>query len=86
MLLGILVYIAFKWIRAVRSGEWDTSNLLNLFRYESYHAMYPGYHARMFILSEEEVGVLAEAGYHPVQPYSYVSKDEFSENFPHTRP
>lgn len=86
MFLGIALYIGFKWFRAVTSGQWDTSNVLNLLRYESYHAMYPGNHANMYVLEEKHLDALHQAGFEDlIRPYRYVTGDEFSDHFPYTR-
>jgi hypothetical protein len=86
MFLGILFYLGFKWYRAYTSGTWDKSNLMNLFRYEAYHGMYPGQHAKMVILTDEQYEVLAANGQDELNyPYGYVGGDEFSDHFPNSR-
>lgn len=85
-ILGLFAFIGYGAYRAVGSDGWDDSNVLNWLRLLSHCIMHPEDFARMFYLTEEQEDLIVKAGQSPERPFDYISKDEFSENFPYTRP
>lgn len=82
---GMLFVAAFGCWRAVRSEGWDDSNILNWLRMFSLICIHPVVFVDLYRLTTEERNTLIEAGFDPVEPFSFIRKDEFSENFPNTR-
>ena len=75
---GWLSLIGYGCIRAVNSNGWDDSNALNWIRLFSHTILHPEDFGRMWYV---------DAHFEPrKRPFSYISKDEFSENFPDARP
>lgn len=70
---GILALIGYGCYRAVNSDGWDDSNMLNWIRLFSHIVMHPEDFAKMRYADGSN-------------PFPYLSKDEFSENFPSSRP
>jgi len=85
-LLGLLFFIGYGAYRAVGSDGWDDSNILNWLRLLSHVIMHPEDFARMFYLTLEQEDMIVMSGQNPERPFDYINKDEFSENFPYTRP
>lgn len=89
-LLGILSFVGYGAYRALNSDGWDDSNLLNWLRLLSHVYIHPEDFGRMYYLdqmSEDIVrsgGVVSEKSLKRV--FGYISKDEFAENFPESRP
>lgn len=82
--LGLIGYGAY---RGTKSDGWDDSNPLNWIRLFSHVVVHPEDFARMYYLNAEEMRVFKETfGIEPVSPFPYISKDEFAENFPQSRP
>ena len=84
---GILALIGYGCYRAVNSDGWDDSNMLNWIRLFSHIVMHPEDFTHMYYLDEAELFSLRQKfGYPPSQPFPYLGNDEFSENFPESRP
>jgi hypothetical protein len=85
---GWLSLIGYGCYRAVNSDGWDDSNMLNWIRLFSHIVMHPEDFARMWYLEDEHVELLEAQHYFsgPFRPFPYINKDEFSENFPQSRP
>ena len=82
---GILFVAAFGCYRAVNSEGWDDSNILNWFRMFSMICIHPVYFIHLYRLTDEEIDCLKDNGFDPVEPFDFIRKDEFAENFPNTR-
>lgn len=85
---GWLSLIGYGAYRAVNSDGWDDSNMLNWIRLFSHIVMHPEDFAHMWYLEDDHVELLESAHFFspPVKPFPYINKDEFSENFPQSRP
>ena len=71
---GMLVLILYGAYRGCSSDGWDDSNMLNWIRLFSHIVLHPEDFTRMYYLD-------------PIRsPFPYLSKDEFAENFPDSRP
>lgn len=90
LLLGLLTFIGYGAHRAVGSAGWDDSNILNWLRLLSHVVMHPEDFAHMYYLSGNDWYVVDGSGRRlpdkDYRPFDYISKDEFSENFPESRP
>lgn len=89
--LGILVYPAYKLHRALKSEGWDSSNVNNFLRTEGHLGVHPEDFGKMWYLSPAVLNHLENntdfvRGEDYNRPFHYISKDEFSENFPGSRP
>ena len=82
---GLLSLPIIGMWRSIRSEGWDDSNILNWLRMFSLLVLYPSSFAGLYRLTDEEVDILMDNGYDPVEPFDFIRKDEFSENFPKTR-
>ena len=83
--LGLFTLPIIGIVRSVRSVGWDDSNILNWLRMFSLLVLYPSSFAGLYRLTDEEYDLLEEMGHEPVEPFDFIRKDEFSENFPKTR-
>jgi len=79
---GIVALIGYGAYRAVNSDGWDDSNVLNWLRLLSYCFIHPEDFSEMYYLSEWEMETLIDEGWECEKAFPYISKDEFSENFP----
>ena len=88
IIFGWLSLIGYGCYRAVNSDGWDDSNMLNWIRLFSHIVMHPEDFAHMWYLDSDHVDHMKEAQFFspPHRPFAYISKDEFSENFPESRP
>lgn len=84
--IGIVTIIGYGAYRAVNSDGWDDSNVLNWLRLLSHCFIHPEDFGKMYYLDEWEIEALIDARYDPQKAFPYISKDEFSENFPNSRP
>lgn len=82
---GIVFVAALGAYRAVNSDGWDDSNILNWLRMFSMVVIHPEKFAGLYRLTDNELMELQSKGYSPVEPFDFIRKDEFSENFPKTR-
>lgn len=85
MFAGIVVFVGYGAYRAVNSDGWDDSNVLNWLRLLSFCVMYPEKFTKMYYLNNDQVNKLIDWGWNNIdeqRPFDYISKDEFSENFP----
>jgi hypothetical protein len=85
IVLGMVLLVGFGCYRAVNSDGWDDSNILNWLRLFSMVCIHPEEFAGLYRLTDEEIDLLSENGHDPVEPFDFISKDEFAENFPNTR-
>ena len=83
--VGILAIIVLGAYRAVNSDGWDDSNILNWLRIFSLICIHPEEFAGLYRLTDGEIDTLESEGFVPVEPFDFIRKDEFSENFPNTR-
>lgn len=84
---GWFSLVAYGAWRAVGSDGWDDSNVFNFLRVLLHLFLHPEDFARMFYLDEREFDLIRyETGEEPERPFDYLDKDEFSENFPGSRP
>jgi hypothetical protein len=76
-LLGIFFFVGYGAYRAVNSDGWDDSNVFNWLRLLGHVYIHP-----------EDFGQLYydHSTRGKIRPFDYISKDEFSENFPDSRP
>lgn len=82
---GILAIVAIGAYRAVNSDGWDDSNILNWLRLFSLVCIHPEKFAGLYRLTDFQLEMLEQNGEFPVEPFDFIRKDEFSENFPKTR-
>lgn len=80
---GVVVFIGYGAYRAVNSDGWDDSNINNWLRLLSHVYIHPEDFGKMYYLTEENWNELKT---YPFKPFDYIDKDEFSENFPYSRP
>jgi len=73
IVFGIIVLILVTAKRAVSSDGWDDSNVFNWLRLWMHTILHPEDFAKMKYPDGSN-------------PFPYLSKDEFSENFPDSRP
>lgn len=85
MFLGILVLVSFGAYRAVTSEGWDDSNVFNWLRLFVFVCIHPGKFSGLYRLSDEELDLLNDNGFDPLEPFDFIRGDEFSDNFPKTR-
>lgn len=90
---GILLLIGYGAFRAVRSDGWDDSNVLNWIRLFSHIVMHPEDFTKMYYIYDARGEIAAglpvacsKEGWGVQSPFPYLSNDEFSENFPSSRP
>ena len=84
---GILALIGYGCYRGVNSDGWDDSNMLNWIRLFSHVVMHPEDFAEMYYLTPAMLKAATDIyDKPPTRPFWYVSNDEFSENFPQSRP
>ena len=96
---GILALIGYGCYRGVNSDGWDDSNMLNWIRLFSHIVMHPEDFTRMYYvddttrqlvdleMTERRYGLdTLTLRYSIITPFPYLNKDEFSENFPGSRP
>lgn len=77
VITGVLLLIGYGAYRAVRSDGWDDSNILNWLRLLSHVFIHPEDFGKMYY---------KKADGSEVRPFDYISKDEFADNFPDSRP
>jgi hypothetical protein len=82
---GLLSLPMIGMYRSIRSEGWDDSNVLNWLRMFSLLVLYPSSFAGLYRLSDDEYDYLTMKGFEPVEPFDFMRKDEFSENFPKSR-
>ena len=82
---GWLILIGYASYRAVNTDGWDDSNILNWLRMFSLLVIHPEVFVNLYRLTDEQIDTLLLAGYDPLEPFDFLRKDEFSENFPKTR-
>ena len=80
---GIGIFVGYGAYRAVNSDGWDDSNVFNWLRLLSHVYIHPEDFAQMYYLDDEELNQLQGM---PQRPFEYLDKDEFSQNFPRSRP
>lgn len=85
IVFGMVLLVSFGCWRAVRSDGWDDSNILNWIRLFSLLCVHPEKFAGLYRLDEEELDLLVENGYDPLEPFDFIRGDEFADNFPKTR-
>lgn len=85
MAFGMLVLVGFGCYRSVTSEGWDDSNILNWIRLFTLLCIHPKRFVGLFRLSEKQIQILKDAGEEPLEPFDFIRKDEFAENFPKTR-
>ena len=89
-LVGILFTVGYGAYRALNSDGWDNSNALNWLRLLSHVYIHPEDFGRMYYLDQMSRDILASGGVvdgkHFTRPFAYIVGDEFSDNFPETRP
>jgi len=84
---GMLSLIGYGCYRGVNAAGWDDSNALNWIRLFSHIILHPGDFTKMYYLSDEQLRIYMETyQMKPESPFPYLGKDEFSENFPSSRP
>jgi hypothetical protein len=90
MVTGVVLLVGYGAYRAVNSDGWDDSNVLNWLRLLSYCHIHPENFSKMFYLTQEQIEKLIDFGWVNIvsdsRPFDYISKDEFSENFPKSKP
>lgn len=89
-LFGIFAFVGYGAYRAVNSDGWDDSNVMNWLRLLSHVYIHPEDFGRMYYLDKMSEDIVNSGGSidrkHLSRPFDYISKDEFSENFPESRP
>lgn len=87
-IIGLLVFIFYGAYRAVNSDGWDDSNILNWLRLLSHTFIHPEDFGKMYYLDYKALSILKNNNYiiENMRPFDYISKDEFAENFPNSRP
>jgi len=87
-LFGIFLLVGYGAYRAVNSDGWDDSNIMNWLRLLSHVFMHPEDFGHMYYIDDSVYDELCRRGYdmESNRPFSYIIKDEFSENFPESRP
>lgn len=83
--IGILALIGYGVWRALHSDGWDDSNILNWLRLFSLICIHPEEFAGLYRLGDQEIEILEDEGYILIEPFDFIGKDEFAENFPNTR-
>lgn len=86
ILTGAILLLTYGVYRAIRSEGWDDSNALNFIRLISHVFIHPEDFGRMYYLNVEQYKLLKNNNHQVRRPFEYISKDEFSENFPDSRP
>jgi len=86
LLIGMFIPFAYGGYRALTSDGWDDSNIFNWFRLIWHVFTHPEDFGRMFYLSDFQEDILIHEGQNPKKPFSYISGDELSDNFPDARP
>lgn len=86
-IVGILFFVGYGAFRALRSDGWDDSNMLNWLRLLSHCYIHPEDFGQMYYLNSDQVNKLIDFGWVVVpRPFSYISGDEFQNNFRNSRP
>ena len=85
---GVVALIGYGAYRATNSDGWDNSNVLNWLRLLSHCFMHPEDFGHMYYIDSGTEDFLIDANrLHLLdKPFGYINKDEFSENFPESRP
>ena len=77
-LIGLVTFIGFVAFRALRSGHWDASNLLNVLRALSFYATHP--EVFPYLVDRRMVVITyAEPDEKKWRPFWYLPHDEFKE-------
>jgi hypothetical protein len=80
--IGLFLFIGYLSYRALRSGHWDTSNLLNVLRLISFVATHPEvfpYLVDSRLLSQPPFEVERRGKNTKMWPFWYLPHDEFKE-------
>lgn len=89
-ILGVFAFVGYGAYRALNSDGWDSSNVLNWLRLLSHVYIHPADFAQMYYLDSIGEDILESGGAiqrkNMERPFKYISEDEFTGNFPNSRP
>ena len=84
--VGVVSLIGYGAHRALKSDGWDDSNILNWLRLLSQVFIHPEDFGHMAYIPDHLMDEIESFGDVIDFPFDYISKDEFAENFPNSRP